>query len=206
MSSSSLGNTKFERWKKIVEAADSGRYPNIMIFDKKLVTIPTAGGGAKIRSFLEDVFKDGDNEWFSTALDTLEANNGETTNEGQPKSSKKKQIPLTEQGTFARQEKNDRELGTAKVSFLKGTYTPAEWKSITTTVKDLDGRTEVAKTLDLSDVNLEGRALVTTGHSVGEARCKLSRFVDFALKRDRYERSGGLRYVGAGPSQSTLYP
>ena len=189
MSSSSLWNTKFERWKKIVEAVNSGRYPNIVLYKGKLDTIPKAGGAAKIRSFLADVFKDGDNEWFNTALDTLEAKNGETANGGQPESSKREKTSLTERGTVARQEKIDGELGTARVTFPKGSYTPAEWKSITRAVKDIDGSTAVAKALDFSGVNLEGGALVATGHSVSEAYGKLDRIVDFALKPDLYPGS-----------------
>ena len=186
MSSSPLWNTKNERWKKIVKAANSGRYPNIMIDDGKLVTTPKAGDVAKILSFLADVFTDDDNEWFNPGFDTLEANNGETANEEEPESSKKKNASLTEQGALAWQEKIDRELGTARVIFPKGTYTPAEWKSITTAVNGLDGSIAVPKALDLSGVSLEGGALVATGHSVGEAHCKLSRIVDFALEGDSY--------------------
>lgn len=184
MSSSSLWNTKFERCKKIVEAADSGRYPNIMIDNGQLVTTPVAGDAVKIRSFLADVFKDGDKEWFNTECDTLEASNGETAIDGQPESSKKKKVSETEQRTLARQEKIDGELGTARVTFPKGAYTPAEWEKITAVVKDIDGSTTLAKALDLSGVNLEGGALVATGHSVGDAHCKLSRLVNFAHERD----------------------
>ena len=175
-----------ERWKKIVKAADSGCYPNVMIVDGKLVTTPKADGPAKIQSFLADVFKDGDNEWINTEFDTLEANKGEIANEGQPGSSKEKKTSLTEQHTLARQEKIDIELGTARVTFPKGIYTPAEWKAITKVAKDLDGSTAVAKALDSGGVNLEGGALVATGHSVGEAHCKLSRLVSFAVERDSY--------------------
>ena len=206
MSSSALWNAKMERWQKIVKAVDSGRYPNIMIDDGKLFTTPKAGGAAKIQSFLADVFKDGNNERFKTEFDTLEANNGGMPNEGQPESSNKKKTSLTEQGTLAREEKIEREPGMARVTFPKGAYTPAEWKSITTAVKDLDGGTAVANALDLSGMNLEGGALVTTGHSVGEAHSKLSRFVSFALERNPYGGSGNPIDVGSGLSQSALDP
>ena len=193
MSSSSLWYTKFERWKKIVKAADSGRYPNIMIHDGKIVTTPEAGGAAEIQSFLADVFKDGDNEWFNTELDILEANDGETAHEGQPESSKKKTTSLTEQDTPARQEKIDRELekierelGTARVTYPKGVYAPAEWRAITAAVKDFEGSTAVAEALGFSGVKLEGAKLVATGRSVAEAHCKLGKFVMFALERDSY--------------------
>ena len=189
MSSSSLWYTKFERWNKIVKAADSGRYPNIMIHNGEIVTTPKAGGAAEIQSFLADVFKDGDNEWFKTELDTLEANNEKPANEGQPESSKKKTTSLTEQDTLARLEKIDRELGTARVKFFKGAYLPAEWIAITVAVKDLDGSTAVAKALGFSGVKLEGATLVATGHSVAEAHCKLDRFVMFALERDYHRGS-----------------
>ena len=189
MSSSSLPNTKLERWKKIVKAADSGRYPDIKIDDGKLVTTPKAGDAAKILSFLYDVFKDDDNEWFDIEFDILEANNGQTANEGQHEGSRKKKTSQTEQSPLARQEKIDRELGTAKITFPKGVYTPAEWKAITTAVKNLDGSTAVAKALDFVGVNLEEGALAATGHSVGEAHGKLSRFVDFAFYLSQSARS-----------------
>ena len=155
-----------------------------MIDNGKLVTTSKAGGTAKIQSFLADVFKDGDNEWFTTDFDTLEANSGDTANEGQPENGKRKKTSLTEQHTLATQKKIDIELGTARVTFPKGIYTPAEWKAITTVVKELDGRTAAAKALDVSGVNLEGGALVATGHSVVEAHCRLSRLVSLALERD----------------------
>ena len=185
MSSYSLLNTEPERWKKIVKAADSGHYPNIMIDDGELVTTPKAGDAVNIQSFLADVFKDGDSEWFKTEFDTLEAGDGEAANEGQPESSKKKKISLTKQRTLARQEKKDRELGTSRVSLPKGNYSPAEWNTITTAAKDLDdGGTEARKALDLSGVNLEGGTVFATGHSIIEAHSKLSRFVTFALDHD----------------------
>ena len=206
MSSSSLWNAKMERWEKIVKAVDSGRYPNIRIDDGKLVTTPRTGSAAKIQSLLADVFKDGNNEWFKTESDTLEANNGGIADEGQPESSNKKKTSLTEQGTLARDEKIEREPGMARVKFPKGVYTPAEWKSITTALKDLDGGTAVDNALDLSGMNLEGGALVTTGPSVGEAHSKLCRFVKFALERNPYGGSGNPIDVGSGLSQSALDP
>lgn len=185
MPSYSLLNTEAERWKKIVKAADSGHYPNIMIDDGELVTTPKAVDAVKIQDFLADVFEGGDNEWFRIEFDTVEANNGEAVNEGQPESSKKKKISLTKQRTLARQEKKDRELETSRVSLPEGNYTPAEWKTITTAAKDLeDGGTAAAQALDLRGVHLEGGTVVATGHYIVEAHCKLRRFVTFALGHD----------------------
>ena len=184
MPSYSLLNTETERWEKIVKVADSGHYPNIMIDDGELVTTPKAVDAVKIEDFLADVFKDGDNEWFKTEFDTVEAINGEAVNEGQRESSKK-EISLTKQRTLARQEKKDRELGTSRVSLPEGHYTPAEWKTITTAAKDLDdGGTAAAQALDLRGVHLEGGTVVATGHCIVEAHCKPRQFVTFALGHD----------------------
>ena len=158
-----------------------------MIDDGELVTTPKAVDAVKIQDFSADFFKDGDNEWFKTEFDTVEANNGEAVNEGQPESSKKKmkKISLTKQRTLARQEEKDRELGTSRVTLPEGTYIPAELKTITTAAKDLDnGGTAAAQALDLRGVHLEGGTVVATGHYIVEAHCKLRRFVYFALGHD----------------------
>ena len=91
MSSYSSSNTEPERWAKIIEGADSGRYPEILIDDGKLVAMSVPSiANSRIQNFLADVFKDGDNEWFRSANDSVESTRGKAANDGQSKGGKTK--------------------------------------------------------------------------------------------------------------------
>lgn len=91
MASYTSSNTKPERWAKIVKGADSGRHPEIMIDEQKLVAVSEPiYRAARTQSFLADVFKDGDNEWFSPANASDEASKGKAVDDGQPEGSNKK--------------------------------------------------------------------------------------------------------------------
>lgn len=123
MASYTSSNTEPERWEKIVKGADSGRHPEIMIDEEKLVALSKPSDrAARIQSFLADVFKDGDNEWFGAANDSVEASNGKAkaVDDGQPEgSNKKKKVSLTKQRELARQEKKDQGFGKQRAEYSK---------------------------------------------------------------------------------------
>lgn len=172
MASYTSSNTEPERWEKIVKGADSGRHPEIMIDEEKLVALSKPSDrAARIQSFLADVFKDGDNEWFGAANDSVEASNGKAkaVDDGQPEgSNKKKKVSLTKQRELARQEKKDQGFGKQRAEYSKDNYSPAEWAIIT-------GEASMRKP---SGVFLEGGKLVATDSNVPGAQKKLSEFVD----------------------------
>ncbi len=133
MASYTSSNTNAERWAKIVTGVDSGRYPEIMIDDVgNLVAVssPTTAS-ARIQSFLVDVFKDGDSEWFRSADDSIQSGKGEAADDGQPESSKKKKISLTQQRANARQEKKDQGLTPHRAELTKDKHTQQEWMRLT---------------------------------------------------------------------------
>ena len=168
-------NTEPERWAKIVAGADSGRHPEIMIDDGKLVTFSMPSiANARIQSFLADVFKDGDNEWFHPDSDPVESTQEKAADDGQPGSSKKKKISLTQQRANARQEKKDKGQVKARSELTKEGFTPQEWATINTKVG----------TLRPASVFREGGKIVATDHTAKAARDALNAFVAFALKQD----------------------
>ena len=180
MASYSSSNTEPERWEKIVKGADSGRYPEIMIDEGKIVALSKPSDrAARIQSFLADVFKDGDNEWFSVASDSVEASKGAAVDDGQPEgSNKKKKVSLTKQREMARQEKNDQGLGPQRAVYSKDSHPPAEWARITSQVS-------IRKP---PGVFLEGGKLVATDKTVAGAHQKLVEIVDWALGFDEKGR------------------
>ena len=174
MSPYTSSNTEPGRWAKIVAGADSGRYPEIMIDDGKLVAISMPSvANARIQNFLADVFKDGDNEWFRPDNDPMEPAQENTADDGQPGSSKKK-ISLTQQRANARQEKKDKGQVKARAELTKEGFTTQEWSTICTKVG----------TLRPSGVYREGKKLVATNHNHGDARNALQAFVAYALGQD----------------------
>ena len=189
MASYTSSNTEPGRWAKIVAGADSGRHPEIMIDDGKLVAVSMPSiANARIQSFLADVFKDGDNEWFRPDSDPVEPTPEKAADEGQSGSSKKKKISLTQQRANAMQEKKDKGLVKARAELTKEGFTTQEWTTICTKVS----------TLRPSGVYREGGKVVATNDNVDTARSLLQGFVAYALGREskRYlnvvERGAGL--------------
>ena len=180
MASYTSSNIEPERWAKIVKGADSGRHPEIMIDDGKLVAVSFPSvANARIQSFLADVFKDGDNEWFRP--------DGDVVDEGQPGSSKGKKTSLTQQRAKARQEKKDKGQVKARAELSKVGYSPQEWSTICTK----------ACTLHPSGVSLEGGKLVATANTPFDAQNRLQTFTAFALGQDT-NIYGGYKEKGAG--------
>ena len=189
MASYTSSNTEPGRWAKIVAGADSGRHPEIMIDDGKLVAVSMPNiANARIQSFLTDVFKDGDNEWFHPDSDPVEPTPEKAADEGQPGSSKKKKISLTQQRANARQEKKDKGLVKARAELNKDDFTSQEWATICTKVG----------TLRPSGVYREGGKVVATSDNVDTARNSLQGFVAYALGQESksflkvVERGAGL--------------
>lgn len=175
-SSYTSSNTEPGRWAKIVAGADSGRHPEIMIDDGKLVavSIPSVAD-ARIQSFLADVFKDGDNEWFRPDNDPVKSTQEKAAKDGQPGSSKSKKISLTQQRANARQEKKDRGEGVkARAEMTKEGFNSQQWSTICTKVR----------TLRPAGVFCEGGKVVATDNNVGVARQRLQGFVAFVLGQD----------------------
>ncbi|KAL9133380.1 MAG: hypothetical protein Q9175_005441 [Cornicularia normoerica] len=186
MGSYSSSNIEPERWAKIVKGADSGHYPHIMVDEGKLVTVPKTGDTDKIQSFLADVFKDGDNEWFDTTSDSVESSKGKAADAGKPETSKKKKVSLTQQRMNARQEKKDRGLGMQRVELSKGNYTDTEWKRIT----------GIVSTQRPAGVSLEGGKVVATHHIITDAQRKLDSILDHVLQHDTAGRPGSWKVKG----------
>ena len=190
MASYTSSNVEPERWAKITEGVDSGRHPEIMIDDDgKLVAVSTPGlVNTRIHSFLADVFKDGDNEWFSPASDSVGAGEGKSADDGQPEGSSKKKISLTQQRASARQEKKDKGMVNQRAEWSKAVYTPIEWESITRKVC----------TLEPPGIFLEGDKLVATDSTLHGAENKLQLFTAFALGQDTkpylYSQQRGASY------------
>ena len=188
MASYTSSNTEPERWAKIVEGADSGRHPEIMIDDGKLVAVSAPSiASARIQAFLTDVFKDGDNEWFSTASDPVDPSKGKAADDGQPESSKKKKISLTKQRENARQEKKDKGLVKARAEMSKEGFLSDEWATICLKVC----------TLSSPGIFLEGGKVVATDHTIQDAQRKLQCFTAIALGQDS-KPYGGYHERGAG--------
>ncbi|KAF6229749.1 hypothetical protein HO173_011265 [Letharia columbiana] len=176
MASYSSSNTEPERWAKIVTGVDSGRHPEIMINEEGTlvaVSMPSAKG-ARIQSFLADVFKDGDNEWFSAVGDSVEASKGKAADYGQPESSKKKKVSLTQQRANRRQEKKDKGQVMQRAEETRDSYSPAEWARIM----------GEASTERPQGVYIEGKKLVATDHTTLDASRKLELFIAHALRHD----------------------
>lgn len=190
MASYTSSNTEPGRWAKIVAGADSGRHPEIMIDDGKLVAVSMPGiANARIQSFLADVFKDGDNEWFRPDDGPVESTSEKAANDGQPGSSKKKKISLTQQRANARQEKKDKGQVKAKAELTKEGFTSQEWVTINMKIG----------TLRPAGVYREGGQVVAThNNNVDEARNNLHSFVAYALGqypkgfKNVHERGSGL--------------
>ena len=180
MASYTSSNTEPERWAKIVEGADSGRYPEIMVDDGKLVAVSMPSiASARIQDFLADVFRNGDNEWFRPASDPAEASKGKVADDGQPESSKKKKISLTKQRENARQEKKDKGLVKPRAETSKEVFSSDEWATISMKVCSLHP----------PGIFVEGGKIVATDHTVPDAQIKLQFFVAHALGQGtkRYE-------------------
>ena len=188
MASYTSSNTEPGRWAKIVAGADSGRHPEIMIDDGKLVAVsmPTIAN-ARIQSFLADVFKDGDNEWFRPDSDPVESTQEKAADDGQPGSSKEKKISLTQQRANARQEKKDKGQVKARVELTKEVFTSQEWATICTKVG----------TERPSGVYREGGKVIATNNNVEDARSTLRAFVAYALGQDT-EKQLTIHQRGAG--------
>ena len=190
MASYTSSNTEPERWAKIVAGADSGRHPEIMIDDGKLVAVSIPSiANARIQSFLADVFKDGDNEWFRPDSDPVESTAEKAADDGQPGSSEKKKISLTQQRANARQEKKDKGQVKVRAELNKENFTPQEWATINMKIG----------TMRPSGVYREGGKVVAThNNNVDEARNNLHSFVAYALgqypkgSKNVYERGSGL--------------
>ena len=176
MASYTSSNTNAERWAKIVAGVDSGRYPEIMIDDVgNLVAVssPTTQS-ARIQSFLADVFKDGDSEWFCSADDSIQSGKGEAVDDGQPESSKKKKISLTQQRANARQEKKDQGLTLQRAELTKDKHTEQEWMKLT----------EQTYTRRPTGVYPEEGKIVATDHDADVAQKKLDLYVALVLGHD----------------------
>ena len=190
MASYTSSNVESERWAKIMEGVDSGRHPEIMIDDDgRLVAVSTPDlVNTRISSFLADVFKDGDNEWFSHVSDSVEVDERKSADDGQPESSKKKKISLTEQRASARQEKKDQGMANQRAEWSKAVYTPIEWEKITKKVC----------TLEPPGIFLEGKNLVATDSTLHGAENKLQLFTAFVLGQDTkpylYSQQRGASY------------
>ncbi|CAF9911627.1 MAG: hypothetical protein ALECFALPRED_007415 [Alectoria fallacina] len=187
MASYSSENTEPERWAKIVEGAESGRHPEIMVDEGKLVAVSMPClKGARIQSFLADVFKDGDNEWFRPASDSVGSSKGKAAGDGQPESSKKKKVSTSQQRANSREKRKDMGLVKSRAERSKDQYSPTEWRTIT-------GKASEKTT---KGVFLEGGQLVATGSSTVDASNKLDMFVEFALGNGTSE-FGRLKMKGA---------
>ena len=193
MASHTSSNTEPGRWAKIVAGADSGRHPEIMIDDGKLVAVSKPSiANARIQSFLADVFKDGDTELFRPNADLVEPAQEKAADNGQPESRKKKKISLTQQRANARQEKKDKGLVKARVELSKEGYTSEEWTTICTKVG----------TQRPSGVYREGGKIVATNNDVDDARRVLQSFVGYALEHDTGKY---VNVVVRGQGSSTRY-
>ena len=187
MASYTSSNTEPGRWAKIVAGADSGRHPEIMIDDGKLVAISMPSiANARIQHFLADVFKDGDNEWFRPNSDSVESTQENAADDGEPGSSKKK-ISLTQQRANAKQEKKDKGQVKARAELTKEGFTSQEWATI---------RTKVG-TMRPSGVYCEGEKVVATNNNPDNARSALRMFVAYALGQDTM-KDKNIHQRGAG--------
>lgn len=189
MASYSSSTTSPERWAKIVEAEESGRYPDIMIDDGELNAVSKPElRAARIQSFLADVFKDdGDREWFGAASVPAEASEEKAASDGQPEGSKKKKISLTQQRANARQEKIDKGFVIARDERTKDDFSPTDWAKITGDISTRKSR----------GVYLEGGKLVATGRDGFCARDNMTKYLDVALGfcPDGLKRAPGGKFV-----------
>lgn len=174
MASYSSSNTETKRWEKIVEGVDSGQYPEITINEGKLFAVSSPSvASARIHSFLVDVFKDGDNSWFSSANDPAENEARPADDDGQPESSdKKKKLNLTQQRAAARQEKKDKGQVKARAEMSKDGYTDQEWMRIA----------QAVCTLRPPGMALEKEKLVAMDETVNDAKERLRSFVAHVLE------------------------
>ena len=175
MASYTSSNTEPGRWAKIVAGADSGRHPEIMVGDGKLVALSMPSiANARVQNFLVDVFKDGDNEWFRPDSEAVESTQEKAADDGQPGRSKKKKISLTQQRANAMQEKKDKGHVKARAESTKEGFTYEEWVTLNTSVG----------TLRPQGIFREGGKIVATKNNVGDARNALQAFIAHALGQD----------------------
>ena len=175
MASYTSSNTEPERWAKIVNGEESGRYPEITIDNGTIKAVSKPENrAARIQSFLADVFKDGDNEWFSVAGDPAEASEEKAAEKGQPESSKTKKVSLTQQRAIKRQEKKNQGPVSHKEELARDIFTSVEWEQLTRQV-----RRERIK-----GVFLEGKKIFAVDENGFLARKRLDLLVDVALGFD----------------------
>ena len=191
MASHTSSNTEPGRWAKIVAGADSGRHPEIMIDDGKLVAFSNPSvANARIQSFLTDVFKDGDNEWFRPNPDSVEPALEKAACDGQPEGSKEKKISRQQRRANARQEKKGKGLVKARAELTKDGFASHEWTSMCTLVG----------TMRPTGVYREGGKIVATKNSIDDARSVLEGFLCYALAPDKNKY---LHVVERGQGTST---
>ena len=175
MASYTSSNTEPERWAKIVNGEESGRYPEITIDGGTLkVFSKPEDRAASIQSFLADVFKDGDNEWFSAAGDPVEASEEEAADKGQPENSKTKRVSRTQQRANKRQEKKNLGPVRQREELAKDRFSSVEWEQITR---------EVTRNT-VKGVFLEGKKVIAIHESGLIPREMLDQLVDIAPGHD----------------------
>ena len=170
MTSDLSSNTDPERWAKIVKGAGSARHPEIVIDDDgKLIAVsePTVAA-ARIQRFLADVFKDGDNEWFGAANDSISCSKETNVSDAEPNCKKEMEMSLTQQRANARQEEKDKGLTHERAKTTMDDYTPGEWEAIKGSIS----------TQPPPGIFLEEGKLVATDETISAARVKLDKFLD----------------------------
>ncbi len=175
MASYTSSNTEPERWANIVNGEGSGRYPEITIDDGTLkVFSKPEDRAARIQSFLADVFKDGDNEWFSAAGDPVEASEEEAVDKGEPENSKTKRVSRTQQRANKMQEKKNLGPVLQREELAKDRFSSVEWEQITR---------EVTRNT-VKGLFLEGKKVIAIHVTGSIAREMLDQLVDIAPGHD----------------------